>query len=104
MLIRISKSAKLAFLSILDRYNEFAGPMSADRFALLVDEKLEMLAKYPYVGHPEPLLIHKRRKYKAKSINKHYDIIYYVTKTTIWVVDFWDRQCDPLRLANRIRG
>ena len=68
-----------------------------------VDDRLKALVKHPFIGHPEPLLSNRARRYRAISINKNYRMIYYVSKNIIWIVDFWDRRNNPLHLAERVK-
>ena len=59
--------------------------------------------KHPEVGHQETLLSDRKRLYRSISINQNYRFVYHVTKTTIWIVDIWDRRNNPDRLKARIR-
>ena len=65
--------------------------------------RIVTLMKHPEVGHPETLLSDRKRMYRSISINKNYYFIYHVTKTTIWLVDIWDRRHNPSRLTARIK-
>ena len=68
---------------------------------LQIDMQLQF-TKHPEVGHPETLLSDRKRMYRSISINKNYYFIYHVTKTTIWIVDIWDRRQNPAKLTARI--
>ena len=103
MQYRITKPAQKALLRIYDVFCEFAGQRNADKIIERVDERLATLQKYPFSGHPEELLQDRRRDYRSVSINKNYRMIYYVGKTTLWIVDFWDRRQNPDLLRERIR-
>ena len=102
MQVRFTTEARNELKRILDVFIEYAGPMSAEKFGNLVDDKIGMLEKYPEIGHPEPLLSHLRYNFRAKSINKNYRIIYLIHEDTVWIYDFWDRRCDPEKLKGRI--
>ena len=103
MQYRITKPAQKALLRIYDIFIEFAGQRNADNIIERVDERLAELQKFPLSGHPEELLRGRQRDYRWVSINLNYRMIYYVTKTTIWIVDFWDRRQNPETLKRRIR-
>lgn len=102
MKIRFTKKAEAELLRIVDVFNEYAGGRSADAFVDKVAACGSMLLKHPQSGQIEQLLSDRKKTYRFKYINDNYKLIYYVSKSTIWVVDFWDRRCDPLRLARRI--
>ena len=103
MRYKITKPAQEAFTRIYDIFFEFAGQRNADKIADRVDERLNTLLKHPYSGHPEKLLADRKREYRAVTINDNYRMIYYVSRNTIWIVDFWDRRHDPAKLVMRIK-
>ena len=103
MKLQFTKQAREEYLRIVSVFAEFAGTRSANLFLERVRDRGETLLKHPEVGHPESLLSDRKRLYRSISINKNYRFIYHVTKTTIWIVDIWDRRRDPARLAARIR-
>ena len=102
MQIQFTKLAREEFLRIVSVFAEFAGTRSANLFVERVRERGATLLKYPEIGHPETLLSDRKRLYRSISINKNYYFIYHVTKTTIWIVDIWDRRQNPARLTARI--
>ncbi|MBQ8466221.1 MAG: type II toxin-antitoxin system RelE/ParE family toxin [Prevotella sp.] len=73
-------------MRIVSVFAEFAGPLSANKFIERVRERGAILLKHPEVGHPE-----------------NYRFIYHITKTTIWIVDIWDRRNNPARLKARVK-
>ena len=103
MQIQFTKLAREEFLRIVSVFAEFAGTRSANLFVERVRERGATLLKYPEIGHPETLLSDRKRIYRSISINKNYYFIYHVTKTTIWIVDIWDRRQNPARLTARVR-
>ena len=103
MKLQFTKQAREEFLRIVSVFAEYAGPRSADKFIRRVNERGETLHKYPEIGHPEMLLSDRQHRYRSISLNANYYFVYYVTKTTIWIVDIWDRRNDPARLVKRIR-
>ena len=90
-------------MRIVSVFAELAGTRSANLFVERVRERGATLLKYPEIGHPETLLSDRKRIYRSISINKNYYFIYHVTKTTIWIVDIWDRRQNPARLTARVR-
>ncbi len=103
MQIQFTKLAREELLRIVSVFAEFAGTRSANLFVERVRERGATLLKYPEIGHPETLLSDRKRIYRSISINKNYYFIYHVTKTTIWIVDIWDRRQNPARLTARVR-
>ena len=103
MQYRITKPAQEALSRIYNVFFEFAGQRNADKMLDRVDERLEVLQKYPLSGHPEELLKDRKRDFRWVSINKNYRMIYYVEHDIIWIVDFWDRRENPAALQMRIR-
>ena len=103
MQIQFTKLAREELLRIVSVFAEFAGARSANLFVERVRERGATLLKHPEIGHPETLLSDRKRLYRSISINKNYYFIYHVTKTTIWIVDIWDRRQNPARLTARVR-
>ena len=103
MKIQFTKQAREEFLRIVSVFAEYAGPRSANQFIKRVNERGETLLKHPEIGHPVMLLADRQRKSRSISLNTNYNLVYYVTKTTIWIVDIWDRRNDPVKLVGRIR-
>ena len=66
------------------------------------EEYLRIVSVFAEFAHPETLLSDRKRMYRSISINKNYYFIYHVTKTTIWIVDIWDRRQNPAKLTARI--
>jgi len=103
MNLQFTKQAREEFLRIVSVFAEYAGARSADKFIKRVSDQGEKLLKHPEIGHPEMLLANRKRKYRSISLNTNYYFIYYTTKTTIWIVDIWDRRNSPAILAKRIK-
>ena len=85
MQIKFTDKAIAHLENIIDIYLEYAGEMSAMKFSNLVDEKLNKLSCFPYIGSPEPLLADSKYLYRATIIKQHYKMIYYVDGETIWM-------------------
>lgn len=103
MQYRITKPAQKAFEKIYDTFYEFARKRHADEMVERVDDRLKTLLKQPFIGHPETLLSNRSHDYRAISVNKNYRMIYYVSKDTIWIVDFWDRRNNPASRVARVK-
>ena len=102
MQLQFTKQAREEFLRIVSVFAEFAGTRSANLFVERVRERGTALVKHPEIGHPETLLSGRKRLYRSISINQNYRLVYHVTKTTIWIVDIWDRRHDPSKLMARV--
>ena len=103
MQIQFTKQTREEYLRIVSVFAEFAGTRSANLFIERVRERGATLLKHPEIGHPETLLSDHKRMYRSISINKNYYFIYHVTKSTIWIVDIWDRRQNLAKLTARIR-
>ena len=103
MKLQFTKQAREEYLRIVSVFAEFAGTRSANLFIERVRDRGKTLLKYPEIGHPETLLADRKRLYRSISINENYRFIYHVSKSTIWIVDIWDRRRDPARLTARIK-
>jgi plasmid stabilization system protein ParE len=102
MQVKFTDQAIAHLESIVDIFLEFAGERYAVKFSHLVDEKLNKLQRFPYIGFIEPLLIGRKYQFRATIIYDNYKMIYYVEEDTIWVVAFWDMRMDPEKLRNMI--
>lgn len=102
MQLQFTKQAREEFLRIVSVFAEFAGTRSANLFVERVRERATALVKHSEIGHPEMLLSGRKRLYRSISINQNYRLVYHVTKTTIWIVDIWDRRHDPSKLMVRV--
>ena len=103
MKVRFTRQARIEFFRIVDVFTEYAGQRYAQTFIDKVTDIGSLLNKFPFAGHPEPLLKERKRLYRAKSINENYRVIYYVAKTYIWIVDIWDRRRNPAFLTKRVK-
>ena len=104
MKLRFTKRAREEFLLVVDVFAEYAGQHYADNFIDKVDKCCQSLLKFPNIGQPEMLLTGRGKTYRAKFINENYRLIYYATKTTVWIVDIWDRRRNPELLSKRINS
>lgn len=87
---------------IIDCHLEYCGERSALKFSQQLDTKLKMLLLFPESGHPEPLLKGREIFYRAKIINKHYKLVYFVDGEVIRVSAIWDMRMNPANLAKII--
>ena len=83
--------------------NEF-GETSAINFVRRTNEIIERIRNHPEIGYPEPLLSHKKTRYRAYRIVGPLKLIYYYVKRsdTIRIVDVWDMRREPKKLRNRL--
>lgn len=103
MKLQFTKQAREEYLRIVSVFAEFAGSRSANLFIERVRDRGTLLLKHPEIGHPEMLLSDRKRLYRSISLNKNYSFVYHVTKTTIWIVDIWDRRQNPAKLTARVK-
>jgi len=79
------------------------------RVALKVSDEIEMkvkrLCQHPLLGHPESLLSHRDRVYRALKVGKHHRLIYFVDENSdvIYITDIWDNRMNPSKLSKRIK-
>lgn len=88
--------------AIIDSHLEYCGERSAVRFSNQVDDKIQMLLKFPESGHLEPLLNDRKIPYRTKLINKRYKMIYYIDDDILWIAAIWDMRMHPQRLIKMI--
>lgn len=62
----------------------------------------QQLAKYPHLGHQEPLLGHRSNTYYSLVIHKQSKVIYYFTEDTIYIADVWDTRREPKSLTKQV--
>lgn len=81
------------------------GEGTANNFADKVAKLNEHLCRYPETGFPEPLLMGRKKLYRARHILKRFKLIYYYAESsdTVHVVDIWDTRREPKKLAKRIK-
>ena len=65
MQVKFTDQAIAHLESIVDIFLEFAGERYAVKFSHLVDEKLNKLQRFPYIGFIEPLLIGRKYQFRA---------------------------------------
>ena len=58
--------------------------------------------RFPDTGFPEPLLVRRKKLFRAAILNRNYKMIYYVDNDTIWVAAIWDMRMHPNRLRRMI--
>lgn len=102
MRIEFSGRALDHLTRIIDCHLEYSGEKSALKFSKQLDDKLKMVLRFPESGHPEPLLKDRKLLYRAKIINKHYKLIYFVDGEVIRVSAIWDMRMSPTKLVKRI--
>lgn len=102
MQIKLSSIAIRHLQEIIDSHLEYCGERSAMKLSHQVDEKLQMLSKFPECGSYEKLLEHREIRYRAKLINKRYKMIYHIGDDAVMVDAFWDMRMHPESLQKRI--
>ncbi len=102
MRIEFSEKALDHLKRIIDSHLDYSGERSALKFSSQLDDRLNLLLRFPESGHPEPLLKGRAIFYRAKIINKHYKLIYFVDEDVIRVAAIWDMRMNPARLSKMI--
>ena len=102
MHVEFTDKAIAHLTAIIDSHLEYCGEKSAMKFSRQVDDKIQMLLKFPETGHLEPMLKSRKVAYRSKLINKRYKMIYYINGDTIWVAAIWDMRMHPVRLFKMI--
>ena len=57
---------------------------------------------YPTMGKEEPLLAHRKKRYRSYVITRLSKMIYHVDGETVVIDVIWDTRQSPNRLANRL--
>ena len=80
------------------------GETTAVKFVGRTNQVVERIRNYPEIGYLEPVLKHKRRKYRAYHLVGPLKLIYYYAKSsdTIRIVDVWDMRREPRKLSKRL--
>lgn len=68
-----------------------------------IEKTNRLLASNPEIGHLEPLLAGRLKKYRCLIIHKNCKLIYYIDDDVIYVSDLWDTRRSPQKLKQRIR-
>ncbi len=94
---------RIAFLSY--GIKEF-GLQTALKMNERIEDYVESLANNPKMGIVEPLLVHRKRKYRSLVVHKLIKLIYYINESPyrIHIADFWDTRREPSRLARLFKG
>ena len=102
MQVKFTDKAIAHLEGIVDIFLEYAGERYAEKFCRLLDEKLNKLQRFPYIGFIEPLLKDRKYQFRSTIIYQNYKLVYYVEDDTIWVSAFWDMRMNPERLKRTI--
>lgn len=81
------------------------GQMTAVKFVNKTNLIMARLEQHPKIGHPEPLLKHRKALYRSLHLLPHVILIYryYESSDTIRVVDIWDTRRNPDKLVQRLK-
>lgn len=102
MEVVVSEFAMGSLKDIFDFYVETAGIAIARKITNRLFNQATQLDSAGYLGTKEPLLAHKKIDYRFYLLDPH-KIIFYHTKDTIFIVDFFDTRQDPKKLKRRIK-
>lgn len=51
----------------------------------------------------EKLLRNRKHIYRSFVVHRHYKLIYYIEKDTVYIADLWDTRREPVRLSGRVK-
>ena len=86
-----NKAASKTFDNIADFLVDQYSLQSAENFATAVYEKINYIAKYPFVGRA----VQGTKSLKMLNFCKHYQIYFRVQGKTLFISDFFDARQDP---------
>lgn len=72
---------------------------TARRFYDNIRRYESLLSDNPQLGKVEPLLTHRKKEYRSIVVHESYKLIYYVGKTSIYVIALWNCKQNPRKLA-----
>jgi len=102
MQVKFTDKAIAHLENIIDIFLYYAGERSAAKFSKLVDDKIDKISHFPYIGFIEPLLSDRKFLFRATVIYDNYKMIYYVDGNVIWIAAFWDMRMNPEKLQRMI--
>lgn len=105
MRIRFNKRALQVMKDMVEYGVDNFGLNVALEMNARLEKRINHLRVFPELGFPEPLLVNKKRQYRALMFEKRYKIIYHISyeKETVFISDIWDLRMCPAKLLNRIR-
>ena len=77
------------------------GSKSCKKFLKEAYRTERLLAKNPYLGPVEPLLVDAPVQYRSIVVNRLNKIVYWINGDIIEVVDFWDTRREPTKQAQQ---
>lgn len=85
-------------LHVVEAYilQEF-GEQARAKFMLAAKQAAEHLEQFPEFGQEEPLLSHRRKKYRSLTIERKSKMIYYIDESQIIIADFWECRREPAK-------
>jgi plasmid stabilization system protein ParE len=89
--IKWNKAADRTFDEVTDYLQTKYSTQSAENFANLVYSRIDQVAKGLTVGRLSP----KTKSVMILKLDKHKQMYYRLTGTTLTIVDFWDTRQDP---------
>jgi len=69
----------------------------------IVDESA-LLAHFPFMGVIEPLISDLSEEYRSVIVRRNYKIVYFIDKTTIYIVAIFDCRQNPEKLESIIKN
>lgn len=102
MIIKWTPKANLRLTEIFNYCLSQYGASVTLRFKKAIDNDIELLSKFPYMGKMEELYYYS---HEIRSlVEGHYKILYFVNEaiTTIYIIDIFDCRQNPSKLEDEL--
>lgn len=97
-----SQKAAKTWLKLVNYSKTEFGLKAARKLTESLENQLNRLVNNPEMGHPEPILMERKRKYRSIIFSKNFKLIYMVSDDIILLADIWDMRMNPEKLKTRI--
>ena len=103
MIIRWSYKAQKQQDAVAEYIFKEFGALSVREFYQKIDKIENELVEFPEMGKLEPLLAHRKKKYRSIVVTKKNKLIYTVDKDCICVHALWNTKREPKAQASRVK-
>jgi plasmid stabilization system protein ParE len=86
-----TKLAQKEFYAIITYFEHKASEQAIEKFYQLVEEKLELLEKYPESGR----LVEIQRQVRVVNLDKYRQMVYRVKGKSLYISHFFDMRQNP---------
>lgn len=98
MVVRWELQAHKQLKGIFYFLKENASLKIAQRIRANIKSTADRLGRFPFLGQIEASLVGRAYNYRSLVTEKHYKIIYYIEKETVYIFAIWDVRQDPQKL------